>query len=231
MANEQQTELQDLSADELKARANSVFEQYKTLIFGAIGAILALVVGIYWYTQLYQAPREAEAQVELYRANTEYQRDSFNLALNGNSRTAQPGQANVILGYTGIISEYAGTDAANLAHYHAGATMLRLGQPQLALEFLQEYGGEELIEAQAYALMGDAYSELQQMEEALNYYNKAADHTDNDALSIHAKYKAARLLEYQGNLAQAKEYYQAIMDQDAQLAESLGVDKDLVRLP
>lgn len=230
MANEQQTELQDLSADELKARANSVFEQYKTPIFAAIGAILVLVVGVYWYTAMYKAPREKQADVELYRATLEFQRDSLNLALNGNAAMALPGQADVILGFTGIIEEYSGTDAANLAHYYAGATTLRMGQPQLALEFLGEYSGEELIQTQAYNLMGDAHSELGDMDAALTYYEKAANNTINDALALYSKYKAARLMEFQGKAAEAKEYYQAIMDKDAKLAESMGVDKDLVRL-
>ncbi len=230
MANEQQAELQDLSADELKARANSVFEQYRTPIFVVIGSILALVVGAYWYITMYKAPREKEAQIELYRATLEFQRDSLNVALNGNTLTAAPGQANTILGFTGIIEDYSGTEAANLAHYYAGATTLRLGQPQLALQFLDAYSGEAAIQTQAYHLMGDAHSELGDMETALNYYEKAANGTSNDALTLYAKYKAARLMEFQGKLAEAKAYYQAIMDTDAKMAESMGVDKDLVRL-
>lgn len=227
MANEQNTELQDLSADELKATVNGAFEQYKTPIFAAVGGLVVLVLGLYWYTQIYSGPREADAQTQLYLANTEYQRDSLKLALNGNPNL---GPNDKFIGYTGIISEYSGTDAANIAHYYAGATTLRMGQPQLAIDFLSEYSGEELMQTQAYSLMGDAYSELQKMDEAINYYNKAADNTDNDALSIAAKYKAARLLEYQDKKEEAKKYYQTIMDMDAQLAEAMGVDKDLLRL-
>lgn len=226
MANEQYTEIQDLSADELKNKANSFFEQYKNLIFGGLAAIIVIIVGMYWYVQNSNA-KDAEAQVELYKANIEFKRDSLQLALNGRSI---PGQANSFIGYTGIISDYSGTPAANLAHYYAGISTLRLGQPQLAIDFLENFSGEELLQTQAYTLLGDAYSELKDMEQALDYYNKAAGNTDNTALSLYAKWKAARLLEFQGNLEEAKKYLQEIMDTDAQMAERLGVDKDLIRL-
>ena len=226
MAKEQYTEIQDLTADELKEKANSFFEQYKNLIFGLIGGVLLLIVGLYWYVQNSNQKNE-EAQVELYKANIEFKRDSFQLALNGRNI---PGQAGSFIGYTGIIEDYGGTDAANLAHYYAGIATLQLGQPQLALDFLKNFSGEELMQTQAYTLIGDAHSELQQMDEALSAYDKAAANTENTSLAMYAKWKAARLLEFQGKVEDAKQYLQDIMDKDPETAERLGVDKDLIRL-
>lgn len=227
MANEQYTEIQDLTADELKEKANSFFEQYKNIIFGLIGAVLLLTVGLYWYTQN-NAAKDAEAQVELYKANIEFKRDSLQLALNGRKII---GQANSSIGYTGIIETYSGTPAANLAHYYAGISTLRLGQPQLAVDFLENFSGEELMQTQAYTLIGDAYSELKQMDKALASYDKAAGNTDNMSLALYAKWKAARLLEFQDKKEEAKKYLEEIMKKDSKIAESLGVDKDLIRLP
>jgi tetratricopeptide (TPR) repeat protein len=226
MANEQYTEIQDLSADEIKNKANSFFEQYKNLIFGLIGAIILLVIGLYWYSQNKNV-KEAEAQEELYKANIEFKSDSFQLALNGRSGL---GQANTFLGYTGIIAEYSGTPAANLAHYYAGISTLKLGEPQLAIDFLDNFSGEEQLQTVAYTLMGDAYSELKDMDNALTYYDKASGYTDNLALALYAKWKAARLLEYQEKKDEAVKYLQEIMDKDPEMAERLGVDKDLIRL-
>ena len=226
MAKEQYTEIQDLTADELKEKANSFFEQYKNIIFGLIGGVLLLIVALYWYVQNSNQKNE-EAQVELYKANIEFKRDSFQLALNGRNI---PGQAGSFIGYTGIIEDYGGTDAANLAHYYAGIATLQLGQPQLALDFLKNFSGEELMQTQAYTLIGDAHSELQQMDEALSAYDKAAANTENTSLAMYAKWKAARLLEFQGKVEDAKQYLQDIMDKDPETAERLGVDKDLIRL-
>ena len=47
MANEEYTEIQDLTADQLKEKANNIFEENKMLIGGIIGALLILIVGLY----------------------------------------------------------------------------------------------------------------------------------------------------------------------------------------
>jgi tetratricopeptide (TPR) repeat protein len=227
MANEEYTEIQDLTADQLKEKANNIFEENKMLIGGIIGVILILIVGLYFYTSVYKIPREAAAQEELYLANTEMERDSFVTALNGIS---VPGQANNFIGYVGIIAEYSGTPAANLAHYYAGISSLRIGQPKLALDYLSNFSGEELLQTQAYTMMGDAASELNEFDAALGHYKTAANNTKNLSLSLYAKHKAARLMEHQKNNDGAKEFYQEILNADQQIGETLGADKDLIRL-
>lgn len=227
MANEKITEIQNLSEVELKEKANNVFEQYKNLIGIVLGGIIVLAVGLYAYFQLYKNPREAAANIELYKAELEFKRDSLNQALNGRNI---PGQANNFIGFAGIIKNYGGTSASNLAHYYAGVSTLKLGEPKLALDYLNNFSGEELMQVQAYNLMGDATSELNDMDGALSYHQKAAAYSDNIALVSYSKYKAGKVLEKQGKNAEAKKYFQEIMDADAQLGESLGVDKDLIRL-
>lgn len=227
MANEEYTEIQDLTADQLKEKANNIFEENKMLIGGVIGGLLILIVGLYVYTSMYKNPREAIAQEELYKANNEMERDSFTLALKG---IDVPGQANNFIGYVGIIDEYGGTPAANLAHYYAGLSSLRIGQPQLALDYLSNFSGEELLQTQAYTMMGDAASELNDFDAALGHYKAAANNTENLSLSLYAKHKAARLMEHQKNNEEAKKFYQEIMTADQQIGEALGADKDLIRL-
>lgn len=227
MANEEYTEIQDLTADQLKDKANSLFEENKTLIGGVIGGLLVLIVGLYVYTQMYKNPREAQAQEELYKANIEMNRDSFTVALKG--RTL-PGQANNFIGYVGIIENYGSTPAGNLAHYYAGLSSLRIGQPQLALDYLSNFSGEELLQTQAYTMMGDAASELSDFDGALGYYKQAANNTDNLSVALYAKHKAGRLMEHQDKKEEAKKFYQEILDADKQIGETLGADKDLIRL-
>ncbi|CAA6830462.1 MAG: Tetratricopeptide repeat protein [uncultured Aureispira sp.] len=227
MANEEYTEIQDLTADQLKEKANNIFEKNKTLIGGSIALLFILIVGLYVYTTSYKIPREAAAQEELYKADNQLKRDSFTLALNG---VEVPGQANNFIGYVGIIKEYGGTPAANLAHYSAGISTLKIGQPKLALEYLSNFSGEELLQTQAYTLMGDAASELGDFDAALGHYQTASNNTKNLSIALYAKHKAGRLLEYQKKNEEAKKVYQEIMDADKQIGEKLGADKDLVRL-
>lgn len=226
MANEEYTEIQDLSADQLKEKANNIFEENKMLIGGVIGGLLIFIVGLYLYTTNKNG-NEAIAQEELYMANTEMKRDSFTIALKGRN---VPGQANNFIGYVGIIQDYSGSDAANLAHYYAGLSSLRIGQPQLALDYLSNFSGEELLQTQAYTMMGDAASELNDFGGALDYYKKAAKNTENLSLALYAKHKAARLMEHENKKEEAKNFYQEILNADQQIGETLGADKDLIRL-
>ena len=227
MANEEYTEIQDLTADQLKEKANNVFEKNKMLIGGLIGVLFILIIGLYFYNSEYKIPREAIAQEELYKANNEMKRDSFTVALKGLN---VPGQANNFLGYVGIIAEYGGTTAANSAHYYAGLSSLKIGQPQLALGYLSNFSGEELLQTQAYTMMGDAASELGDFEIALGHYAAAGNNTKNLSLALYAKHKSARLMEHQKNNEGAKKVYQEIMDADQEIGETLGADKDLIRL-
>ncbi|MCH2020978.1 MAG: tetratricopeptide repeat protein [Saprospiraceae bacterium] len=241
MAKKKNVEIQDLSVEEFKEKANNLFEDNKNLIFGVIGVVVVLTCGLYYYSQMYMKPRKADAQAELYKANQYMDKDSFNLALNG--KTIK-GQAGNFIGYYGIIDQYSGTPASNLAHFYAGSALLNLGVQYmndgdtvkakktylLVLEFLQEYSGEELLQVQAYNMMGDAASELGNFEDAMGYYEDAAGYTENLALQIYSNFKLAKLLEFQKKNEEAKRVFQEIMDKDAQLGERLGVDKDLIRL-
>ena len=227
MANEEYTEIQDLTADQLKEKANNVFEKNKTIIGGSIAVLFILIVGLYFYTSEYKIPREAIAQEELYKADNQMKQDSFAIALNG---VNVPGQANNFIGYVGIIKEYSGTSAANLAHYSAGISALKLGEPEIALGYLSKFSGEELLQTQAYTLMGDATSELGDFDAALGHYQAAGNNTKNLSLALYAKHKAGRLMEFQKKNEEAKKIYQEIMDADKQLGETLGADKDLIRL-
>lgn len=230
MANEQNTTVtdqQDLTVEALKEKANTIFEKNKTLISVGIGGLIVLVLGLYGYFQLYKKPREIAANLELYKAELEMKRDSLTLALTGRN---VKGQANNFIGFVGIIENYSGTQAANLAHYYAGVASLKLSQPKLAMDYLSNFSGEELLQAQAYNLMGDATSELGDFDGAIGYYQKAAGYTENIPLQCYAKYKAAKALEKQGKNADAKKVFQEILDIDLQIGESLGADKDVIRL-
>lgn len=227
MANEN-TEIQDLSTEEITDKATDFFEANKSIIYGLAGLVVVVIVGFYWYKFQYQAPREISADDELFKAEQMMERDSFELALNGRDVLGQEGSS--FIGFSGIIAQYSGTEAANIAHYKAGAALLRMDKPELALEYLKEYSGPSELQAQAYSLMGDAASMTSDFAAALGYYDDAAGATDNTSLQVYYYYKAGRLQEHQNKPAEAVKYFQKIADKDLKVAEALGVDKDLIRL-
>lgn len=177
--------------DETASKTEEWVAGNQKFIFIGIGAIAVVLLGYLIYSKIFAAPKETEAANEVFQANTYFnealnidlsqdlvggiaKRDSlFTLALEG---------AEGKYGYLKIISEYSGTNAANLANYSAGIAYLELNRYQEAIKHLQDFSSKDvIIGAEAKGAIGDAFVELKQMDTALEYYEKAFQHSTNDA--------------------------------------------------
>lgn len=136
----------------------------KTIFIGIVAAIVLVVAaGIFWKKS--QAENTKEAANAIYVAEDYFRKDSLKLALDGDG---------VNKGFIAVASEYSGTPAGVLAEYYIGAIELKLGNFEQAAESFSKYDTDAfLVQARAYALAGDAYSELGKAEEAIKYYTKA----------------------------------------------------------
>lgn len=149
---------------------NALFwEKYQNLIMGVVIAII-VIIGIYMaYKYLYKAPMEKEAAASLFQAQVQFERDSFALAL------TNPGGG--YIGFLDIIDEYGGTKAGNLAQYYAGISYLHLGKYKAAIEYLEDFSPSGTITPiMKQGALGDAYSEIEQYEKALNHYENAVSY-------------------------------------------------------
>lgn len=145
-------------------------------MIGAI-AIVVIVGGIFVYKTQVMAPKERAASEAIFKAEFYFQLDSFNLALNGRSGAA--GKED-FLGFNDIISQYGSTDAGNLARYYAGICNLRLGKYEEAIDNLKKFSSNDVIIGSiALGCIGDAYRELNDGENAVKYYEKAARRNSN----------------------------------------------------
>lgn len=151
-------------------KAEDFFDQYRTLILGAVGAFVFLVVGFFGY-RYYQGTQDEEAQTEMFPSVFQFEADSVKKALNGDG--ANPGLVN-------IADSYGGTKAGNLANFYTGVSLLKQGKFDDAIEHLKNFSSSDLlIQARAYALIGDAYMEKKSYAEAAEFYQKAADYKSN----------------------------------------------------
>jgi tetratricopeptide (TPR) repeat protein len=95
-----------------------------------------------------------------------------------------------------IMDDYKWTDAANLSHYYTGIIYLKQGKFQDAIDQLKDFNGKDkMVTNMAYGAIGDSYAELGNMDDAVDYYKKAAYHFENDLTSPMFLKKAAMLLE------------------------------------
>ncbi|MHC5202694.1 tetratricopeptide repeat protein [Myroides sp. LJL119] len=159
-------------------------------IFGIVGAVALITLGYAGYGKFIVEPKNNDAANEMFQAQTYYnnaiqsttEKDNlFKLALEGGEGK---------LGFLGIIRDYSGTNSANLAHYYAGTAYLNQGEFSKAIEHLEKFKSDDaIVGALALGAIGDAFSELGQKQEALEYYNKAIRHGKNELTSPRFLYK------------------------------------------
>lgn len=178
-------EIEEVSVKTNESGIQSMFSQNQLVLLGIAGAVL-LIVGAYLaYSLLYMAPKEKTAMEQMFKAEFQFQQDSFALALEA------PGGG--FDGFLDIIENYSGTKAANLAKYYAGVCYLNLGRYEDAITFLESHNEKgNVTTVTKYGALGDAYSEVGDFDKALSSYEKASK-GNTDVLSPYYLYKMGLL--------------------------------------
>jgi tetratricopeptide (TPR) repeat protein len=183
-------------------------------------AVIIIVAGYWGIKKFYFMPLEQEAQKEIFYAQQYFEKDSFNLALNGDGQNA---------GFLEIIDEYGSTKAGKLAGYYAGVANLHLGNYNEAVEYLKGFScDEEMVAATAIGALGDAYAELGESDKAIAQYKSAAAF-DNTLTAPTYLMKLGVMYEAKGDYPAAVKAYQTIKDKYGSSAEARQVDKYLTR--
>ncbi len=207
---------------EVKEQATDFFEQNQKLIMGVLTAIGLIVAGWFAYRQFYQIPRQREAAEQMFQAELQFERDSFELAL------LNPGGG--YSGFLDIIDNYKGTKAANLANYYAGISYLHLGKFEAAVSYLTDFKpAGDVTPIMKYGALGDAYSELGQNDQAIANYRKAARAGDNNFLTPYYLKKLGLLYEVEGNYSAAIDAFEEIKSEYAKSIDGVNIDKFIER--
>ncbi|MGX1929421.1 tetratricopeptide repeat protein [Flagellimonas sp. 2504JD4-2] len=211
--------------DESASKTEAWVQRNQNYILGAIGAIALGVLGYLGYHEFIQKPKEASAANELFypqqyfdqALTNEVAKDSlFTLALNG---------AEGKYGFLDIIEEYKGTKAANLAKYSAGMTYLNLQQYDNAIAHLESFSSDDaVLGAMAKGGIGDAFSQLDQPEDALDYYEKAIAHSSNEFTTPRFLYKAGVIALDLGQNEKALGFFERIKQDFSTSQEANGID-------
>ncbi len=224
----------EVSAEELESTTAEVFntldetasktEEWvagnQKYIFIGIGAIAVVLLGYLIYSKVFAAPQEQEAANEVFQANS-YFNEALSVNLNDkmvNGLTTRDSLFNLALqggegkyGYLNIIKNYPGTNAANLANYSAGIAYLNLNNYEKAIEHLSNFDSSDIIiGAKAKGALGDAFAQLDQQKEALEYYEKAFKHSDNEATTPMYLLKAGITALDLGEAGKALQYFNRI---------------------
>ena len=211
------TEKQLANIEEGLSKTEQFIEDNSKVLFSIIGFIVVLFIGYYGYKNLYEEPLNSKAQKQLFIAEQYFEKDSFKTALNGND---------IFDGLIVIINKYSNTQAGSLAKYYAGICYLNTGDYKNAIAILDKYNSEDkLLLSIAKTAIGDAFSELNQPKEAIEYYNKAIDIESNQLTTPIVLMKCAKLHELENDYNNALKCYEAIKSNYPESTTAKNIDK------
>ena len=179
--------------DETASKSEQWIEKNSKILFGALVAIVVVFLVFLGYNKYIVEPNEIEASNELGFPRKYFDEaatagsgiDSLlNLGLEG---------ADGRYGFLDIAEKFSGTDAGNMANYYAGVSYLQMKQYDKAIEFLSKFNSDdEMLGPVALGAIGDAFSDINQEGEALEYYEKAANKKTNEFTTPLFLYKAGQ---------------------------------------
>lgn len=211
--------------DQGASRTEEWVAKNQKYIFIIVGLAAVIILGYLGYNKFIQEPKESEAMNDMFQAQKYFdeaiiagtEKDSlFNLALNGGEGK---------FGMLDIISEYNGTNAANLANYYAGMAYLNTKDYPNAVEYLSNFKSDDVVLGPiAQGGIGDAFVQLNQKEDALDYYTKAANMSTNAFTTSMYLFKAGNIALDLGQNSKALDFFKRIKEEFPSSTEAANID-------
>lgn len=191
------------------SKVTGYFEQNKSSVLTLVGVLVLVIAGYFGYNW-YTATQDAEGEKKLYKAVYAFEADSLSAAAKE----------------LGKVSDDFGGNTQNLADLYLGSTLLKQGKFDQAIEKLKNFSSSDLlVQARAYSLIGDAYSEKKSFSEAIEYYQKASDYKANKFFSPSYLLKLAIAYEANKQPKEALDIYTQITEKFAESAEATPAKK------
>lgn len=141
-------------------------------IFILIATVSIFILGFLGFKKYISEPKEVDAMNEMFTSQKHFgeavisDSDSlFKLSVVGDGKN---------YGSTQISENYPGTKAANLSNYQTGMSYLNMQNYAKAIEYLDKFSSDDEITGPlAKGGIGDAFCQLEQFEEAYDYYVQA----------------------------------------------------------
>tara|TARA_B100001989_G_C24529987_1_gene461050 strand:+ start:311 stop:1081 length:771 start_codon:yes stop_codon:yes gene_type:complete len=220
--------------DSLDITANKTEDwvvKYQNIILILIGTIAVCALSYLGYQNMVYRPMAKEAISELNQAqyyfdlaiNNYNESDSlFKKSLNGGDGK---------FGFLDIINKYKGTPAAKLARYSAGMAYLNLKEYKNAIIYLDEFSSDDvLLSSLSKGAIGDAFSQINQPEEAYQYYLEAAKINNNLYSTPKYLFKAAMIGVELDKITKSLSYLMRIKKEFPESEEANYVDVQIAKL-
>lgn len=211
--------------DTTASRSEAWILKHQKNIFIVIAAIVIVILGYMAYHKFVAEPKEIEAANELafpkkyfeMAVSNEIAADSlYNLSLKGTDGK---------YGFADIADKYSGTKAGNLANYYAGMAYLKLKDYKNAITYLSDFESkDELLGPIAKGAIGDAFTDINQPKDALEYYESAAKMRENAFTTPFYLFKAANTAFDLNDFEKAAKYFTKIKEDYPNASEAVNID-------
>lgn len=212
--------------DETASKSEKWIEKNSKPLFTVLIVMVVVFLGYLGYTKFIDEPKELEAANELAFSRKYFDEaavagsgiDSLlNLGLEG---------ADGNYGFLDIADSYSGTDAGNLANYYAGVSYLQMKQYDKAIEYLSKFDSDdEMLGPIALGAIGDAFADINQPKDALEYYEKAANKKGNDFTTPLYLFKAGQTAMELKEFKKAEAFFTKIKENYSKSDQGKNIDK------
>ena len=175
MANKKQEEIKGEerleNVESALSKTELWIEEHQNLIYGIIAAVI-VIAGIIWGVKTLNDKKDRNASKEIFTAQKYFEKESYEAALTGDGN---------YLGFTEVYDSYSSTKTGKLAAYYAGISYMKLDKYEEAINYLKKFNGkDDILAPMALGAIGDCYMELDDMNNAAAYYEKAANKSKNE---------------------------------------------------
>jgi TolA-binding protein len=191
------------------SKVQTTVEKNKNVIYGVVGALLVGILGYFGY-KAWTSSQDEEGQAKLFNSVYKFEADSNKVAAKEMAK---------------IAGDFGG-NTGNLANFYAGVANLKEGKYDAAIDQLKSFSSSDLlVQARAYSLIGDAYSEKKAYGDAVDYYKKASEYKANKFFTPTYMMKLANALEANKEPKEALAIYTEIVEKYAASSEAVSAKK------
>ena len=213
--------------DESASKSEQWIEKNSKPLFYGLVVVIALILSFLGYNKFIVEPQEEAASNELA-----FPRKYFNDA---NLASGDDIDSLLLLGLEGadnkygfldISTQFGGTKSANIANYYAGVSYLKLKEYEKAIEYLSKFDSDdEMLGPVALGAIGDAFADINQQEDALEYYEKAANKKANAFTTPLFLYKAGQTAMLLKNYSKAEQLFTKVKESYPKSDQGKDVEK------
>ncbi|WP_299053130.1 hypothetical protein [uncultured Polaribacter sp.] len=212
--------------DETASKSEKWIEKNSKPLFYSLVGVVVLFIAFLAYNKYVVEPNELEASNELA-----FPRKHFDEAATAGSGidsllTLGLEGADGKYGFLDIAEAFSGTDAGNLANYYAGASYLQMKDYENAITYLSKFNSDDkMLGPVALGAIGDAFADINQQEDALEYYEKAASKQNNEFTTPLFLLKAGKTALYLKEYSKATSLFTKIKEGYAKSDQGKDIEK------